>query len=341
VNLLRFALRRLLFAFLVLVFVLTITFVLSHLIPGNILQAWFGNEVKLHPQLAALYTAKYHLDDPIYVQYFYYIAGIVQGNLGYSPTRDFEPVAQVIAQTLPYTLQIVALAFVICALLGVSLGLIAARYYKSPQDRLIKIFYLGGYSSPPYFVGVVILVIFAFYLHILPSGGSYNPLVANAPRAITGFPLLDSLLEGNFQYFDNASQYVILPALALALTTFGIITRVARSSLLEVMQNDYIRTARAKGLRESDVFSRHALPNVGVSLITILSLVMTFLLTGSIFVEIIFSYPGIGPFLKLALQNKDYPGIVGVTLVFAIIIITTNFLADVLYAYVDPRIRLG
>jgi peptide/nickel transport system permease protein len=342
VNLLRFALRMLVFALLVLVAVLTITFVLSHLIPGNVLQAWFGNEVKLFPDKAALYAKKYHLSDPIYVQYFYYVVGILQGNLGYSPSHGFDPVAQVISETLPYTLQIVFFGFILCVVMGLLLGIVSARYYRSPIDKAIRIFYIGGYSSPPYFVGVVILVIFAFYLHVLPSGGVYNPLVANAPSGITGFPLLDSLLEGNTTYFENALAYVVLPSLALAFTTFGIITRVARNALLDVMQADYIRTARAKGLDEGAVFFRHALPNAGISLITISSLVMTFLITGSIFVEIIFSYSsGIGPYLRLALQNQDYPGIVGVTLVFAAIIIATNFVADILYAYVDPQIRVG
>ncbi|HXW37601.1 MAG TPA: ABC transporter permease [Nitrososphaerales archaeon] len=340
-NLLRFALRRLLFAVFVLFGVLTITFVLSHLLGGNVLQAWFGKEYVLHPNLVALYQKTYHLNDPIWVQFVYYFVGILRGNLGFSPSRGFEPVSQVIEQTLPYTLQVVLTAFVVCVVIGLALGIVSARYYKSPVDRFIRVFYIGAYSSPPYFIGVVVLIIFAYYFRILPSGGYYNPAIANQPTVITGLPIVDSLVEGNWAYFASAARYLILPSLALALATFGIITRVARSALLDVMQMDYIRTARAKGLEEGKLFSRHALPNAAVSLITISSLVMTFLITGSIFVEIIFSYPGIGPYLQLALQNEDYPGIIGVTLVFAAIIVTTNFLADVLYAYADPQIRLG
>jgi len=340
-NLLRFVLRRLAFAVFVLFCVLTMTFVLSHLIPGNVVQAWLGKAAEQYPVLAKLYADKYHLNDPVYVQYFYYLAGMLQGNLGVSPSKGFIPVASVIAQTLPLTLQIVLLAFVICIIMGLALGILSARYHNTPVDTLIRVFYLAGYSSPPYFIGVVILVIMSLYLRILPTGGAYNPLIVSPSPVITGFPILDALLQGNFAFFENASLHLILPSLTLALVTFGVITRLARSSLLDVMQMDYIRTARSKGLDEGTVFYRHALPNAAISMITISSLVMTFLLTGSVFVEYLFSYPGIGQYAYTALQGSDYPGIMATVFVFAAIIVITNLVADVLYAYVDPEIRLG
>jgi peptide/nickel transport system permease protein len=339
-NLLRYALRRLVFAVLVLASVLTITFVLSHLIPGNVLQAWLGRSAAQFPNLATAYAQRYHLTDPLYVQYFYYIGNMLQGNLGISPSRGFTPVVQVIGETLPFTLQIVFFAFLMALALGLVLGIISARYYRSPTDRAIRIFYIGGYSSPPYFIAVVLLIVFSFYLGLLPSGGAYDISIPT-PSTITGLPMLDSLLEGNFPFLESSLQHVILPSFALALASFGIITRVARASLLEVMQTDFIRTARAKGLDENAVFYKHALPNAAVSLITISSLVVTFLITGTIFVESIFAYPGIGQYVVIALAGLDYPGVLATTLVFAIVIVTTNFVADVLYAYVDPQIRLG
>jgi len=340
-NLLRFLLRRAGFAVFVLFVVLTITFVLSHLIPGNVLYAWLGREAAQYPAVAAAYSAKYHLNDPIYVQYVYYIVGMLQGNLGVSPSRGFIPVASVIAQTLPLTLQIVLLAFVICVAIGLFLGVLAARYQNTPVDSAIRVFYLASYSSPPYFVGVLILVLTSLYLRILPTGGAYDPLLVSPSPSITGFPILDSLIQGNFAFFENASVHLILPALTLALVSFGVITRVARSSLLDVMKTNYIRTARSKGLEEGSVFYGHALPNAAISLITISSLVMTFLLTGSVFVEYLFSYPGLGHYAFTALQGSDYPGIMATVFVFAAIIIITNLVADVLYAYADPEIRLG
>jgi len=340
-NLLRFLLRRLAFAVFVLFCVLTLTFVLSHLIPGDVIQAWLGKEAAQYPVVAKLYAAKYHLNDPVYVQYVYYLAGMLQGNLGISPSRGFVPVSSVIAQTLPLTLQIVFLAFVICVFLGLGLGILAARYRGTPVDSLIRIFYLAGYSSPPYFIGIVILVVASLYLRILPTGGAYDPLAVSPSPSITGFPIFDALLQGNFSFVENASLHLVLPALTLALVTFGVITRVARSSLLDVMQTDYIRTARAKGLDEGTIFYKHAVPNAAISLITISSLVMTFLLTGSVFVEYLFSYPGMGRYAFTALQGSDYPGIMATVFVFAAIIIITNLVADILYAYADPEIRLG
>ena len=334
-------LRRLAFAIFVLFCVLTLTFVLSHLIPGDVIYAWLGKVAALHPDIAKLYIAKYHLNDPVYVQYIYYIGGMLQGNLGFSPSKNFVPVATVISQTLPLTLQIVFFAFVMCVILGLALGILAARYRNTPVDAAIRVFYLGGYSSPPYFIGVVILVVASLYLRILPTGGAYDPLLVSPSAAITGFPIFDSLISGNFAFFENATIHLILPSLTLALVTFGVITRVARSSLLDVMQMDYIRTARSKGLDESTVFYRHGLPNAAISLITISSLVMTFLLTGSVFVEVLFSYPGMGQYAYYALQGQDYPGIMATVFVFAGIIIVTNLVADILYAYADPEIRLG
>lgn len=338
-NLLRFVLRRLVFSVLVLAAVLTVTFILSHLIPGNIIQAWLGKVAELHPDIAAATAAKYHLSDPIYTQYFYYLVGMSQGNLGYSPSRGFEPVYDVIASTLPLTLQIVFFALIFTIAIGVVLGILAARHYRSPVDGAIRIFYLGAYSSPPYFIAVILLILFSYLLGF-PFGHAADPNLA-VPSAITGIPMLDSLVEGNFAYFGSSLEYVFLPALALSLATFGVITRVARSSLLEVMQTDYIRTARAKGQDESTIFYRHALPNAAVSLITISSLVVTFLVTGTVFVEDIFGYPGMGQYVVGALKGADYPGILATTLVFAVIIVTTNLVADVLYAVADPQIRLG
>jgi ABC-type dipeptide/oligopeptide/nickel transport system permease component len=340
-NLLRFLLRRLAFAAFVLVCVLTLTFILSHLIPGNVIQAWLGKEAALYPNVARAYELRYHLTDPVYVQYFYYLSGMLQGNLGISPSRGFVPVSGVIADTLPLTLQIVLLAFVICVVLGLGLGILAARYQKTPVDTAIRIFYLAGYSSPPFVIGIAILVVTSLYLRILPTGGAYDPLLVSPSPSITGFPIFDSLIQGNFAFFENASMHLILPAITLAVVTFGVITRVARSSLLDVMQMDYIRTARAKGLDEGTVFYRHGLPNAAISLITISSLVMTFLLTGSVFVEYLFSYPGMGHYAFTALQGSDYPGIMATVFVFAAIIIVTNLVADILYAYADPEIRLG
>jgi ABC-type dipeptide/oligopeptide/nickel transport system permease component len=335
-----FILRRLFLAIFVLIGVITITFILSHSLGGNPIVAWLGKSASLHPQLAKAYAIKYHLNDPLYVQYYYYISGLLHGNLGFSPSRGFVPVTTVIAQTLPYTLQIAFFAIVISIVLGVVLGVIASRYHHSPADKSIRAFYLAGISSPSFFIALILLIIFTFEFHILPSGGAADPTIT-PPHPITYIPILDSLLEANWAYFASAIQHVILPSMALALGTFGVVVRILRSSMLDVMRANYVRTARAKGLKERTVFFKHGLRNAMISVVTLSSLIVTWLITGTIFVENIFSYPGMGQYVFTALIAQDYPGILATTIIFAIIIILSNLTADILYVIVDPQIRLG
>lgn len=335
-----FILRRLFLAIFVLIGVITITFILSHSLGGNPIVAWLGKSASLHPQLAKAYAIKYHLTDPLYIQYYYYISGLLQGNLGFSPSRGFVPVTTVIAQTLPYTLQIAFFAIVISIVLGVVLGVIASRYRHSPADKSIRAFYLAGISSPSFFIALVLLIVFTFEFHLLPSGGAADPTIT-PPHNITYIPILDSLIEGDWAYFISAMQHVILPSMALALGTFGVVVRVLRSSMMDVMRANYIRTARAKGLKERTVFFKHGLRNAMISVVTLSSLIVTWLITGTIFVENIFSYPGMGQYVFTALIAQDYPGILATTIIFAVIIILSNLTADILYVIVDPQIRLG
>ena len=340
-NTLHYILRRLLFGIAVLMCVITVTFVLSRSIAGaDIIEAWLGRSAGMHPELAKLYAEKYHLDDPLPVQYYYYVVNLLQGNLGFSPSRGFQPVASVLALTLPLTLQITFFAFLISLALGVLLGVLAAQYHHGKVDGCIRAFYLAGYSSPPFFIALVLLIAFAFRAQVLPTGGAVD-VTLTPPYTLTGIPMLDAALEGNGPYFMSSLVHVILPSVALALVTFGVLTRVLRSSLLDVMHTNYIRTARAKGLDEHTVFFKHALRNAMISVVTISSLMVTWLITGTIFVENIFAYPGMGQYIVSALVAQDYPGILGCTIVFAVIIVITNLIADVLYAVVDPQVRLG
>ncbi len=339
-NLTKYVLRRAAFAVLVLLSVMTITFVLSHSLGGDPLYAWLGKAAGLHPELAQAYAQKYHLRDPVYVQYYYYLVNLAQGNMGYSPSRNFVPVAQVIVETLPYTLQIALFAIVMTLVFGVFFGVVSARYNHTPIDAGIRAFYLTGYASPPFFVALVLLIVFTYLLGVLPSGGAFDPNLTK-PVWITGLPIIDSLIEGNFAYFTSALIHVILPSTALALVTFGIVTRVLRSSLLEIMHTNYIRTARAKGLDENTVFYKHGLRHALIPIVSLSSLIVTWLITGTIFVENVFSYPGMGRYVVQALSGQDYPGILGTTIVFALVIVTANLVADILYAVVDPQVRLG
>jgi len=339
-NPFRYILRRLLFGILVLICVVTMTFILSRSLGGNTVVAWLGKAASMHPELAELYAKKYHLNDPIPVQFYYYVINLLQGNLGFSPSRGFEPVIMIISTTLPFTLQIALTALLISIILGILLGVLSAKYQHKKADTCIRAFYLAGYSSPPFFIALLLLIVFAFKLNLLPTGGAYD-IQLTPPSIITGLPIVDAAIEGNVPYLLSSLTHLILPSMALALVTFGVLTRVLRSSLLEIMHANYIRTARAKGLEENTVFFKHALRNAMISVVTISSLMVTWLITGTIFVENIFAYPGMGQYLVTALTGQDYPGILGVTIVFALIIVVTNLIADVLYAVADPQIRLG
>jgi peptide/nickel transport system permease protein len=338
-DVITYILRRALLAVLVLFSVVSITFVLTRSIGANPVAAWLGKAASLHPELAALYAEKYHLNSPIIVQYYYYVVNLFRGDLGYSPSRGFAPVSQVIGETLPYTAQIVFFAFLISLLLGVILGVLSARYRRTAIDHGIRGFYLAGISSPPFFIALFLLIVFAVQLGILPTGGAVDSAMSRPP-SITSIPMLDSLLRGNVAYLASSVKHVLLPSMALALGVFGIVTRILRSTMLDVMRANYIRTARAKGLDERTVFFKHGLRNAMIPVVTISSLMLTWLLTGTIFVENIFAYPGIGQYVVTALSAQDYPGILGTTFTFALIIVISNLVADILYAVVDPQIRL-
>jgi peptide/nickel transport system permease protein len=335
-----FILRRIGFSVFVIFSVLTITFVLAHSIPGNPVQALLGKQALQHPQLAAQLAAKYHYNQPLYVQYYYYVVNLLHGDMGYSTSRGVVPVLGVIEQTLPYSLQIAFFAFVISVALGIFLGVVASKYAHKRVDHGIRAAYLSGVSSPPFFIALIFLIVFTFYFRILPGGGAVSQGMAT-PHLITGIPMLDSLLEGNWAYFADAFRHVILPSMALAVGAFGVIVRVLRTSMLEVLGSNYIRTARAKGLDERTVFFKHALRNALIPVVTLSSLIVYYMIVGTLFVENIFSYPGIGQFVVSALAGQDYPGILATTLVFATIIVVVNLVADVLYVVVDPQIRLG
>jgi len=330
--------RRLLLATFVLFSVSLITFVISKNISTNPVTAWLGRAAGQYPELAEIYIKKFHLDEPVHIQYWYYLVGLLQGDLGWSPSRN-EPVLTAIARSLPYTLQIVFLAILITLTLGIPLGLLSGRSPNRKPDHAIRAFYLAGISSPPFFVALVLLMVFTYTLRLLPGGGVISPNLV-PPRPLTGFILLDSIFSGSWNTILDVLTRMIMPSLALALGNFGYVTRVLRSSLLDVLQTNYIRTARAKGLDERTVFLKHALRNSLIPVITVVALIFGWLMASTPFVEAIFAYPGIGQYAVTALQSLDYPAILGITLTLTVTIVLANLLADILYAVVNPEIRL-
>jgi len=330
--------KRLFMAIFVFFGVALITFILSNSFSDNPLVAWLGKAAGMHPEIAQAYTERFHLDKPIYVRFFYYIVGVLHGDLGFSWVRHTY-VSEVIMGTLPNTIQIVFFAFLITLVLGIPLGIISSRYYNKPPDYGIRAFYLAGISSPAFFIALLLLMVFSYYFRLLPTGGLISQYILR-PDKITGFIILDSLLQGNWIAFIDTLRHVLMPSLALALGNFGYVVRVLRSSLLEVLQQNYVRTARAKGLDERTVFLKHALRNALMPVVTLASLILSWLMGSTLFVENIFSYPGIGQYLVQAIGHLDYASIIGITLVFTTVIVVANLAADILYTILNPEIQL-
>ena len=247
--------------------------------------------------------------------------------------------SQVIMRVLPNTLQIVFFAFLITLALGIPLGMISSRYHGRYPDYGIRAFYLAGISSPSFFIALLLMLIFSFQLRLLPTSGAIS-LDIPQPAKITGFVILDSLLQGNWVAFLDSLKHVLLPSMALALGNFGYVVRVLRSSLLEVLQENYVRTARAKGLNERTVFIKHALRNAFMPVVTLGSLIFSWIMGSTLFVENIFSYPGIGHYLVEAVGTLDYAAIIGVTLVGTTVIVFGNLIVDLLYSVLNPEIEL-
>jgi peptide/nickel transport system permease protein len=339
-NILLYALRRLGTGVLVLFGVSLITFVLAHSVSANPLVAWFGRGVVENPSLAAYYTKIYHLHDPIYVQYFYYVNGLIHLNLGWAPTAD-EPVATVISQTLPWTAQLIFLSIIFTVLIGVFSGILAARFAGKLPDRVLRFMYLLGMASPAFFIALALIVVFSGIFRLFPTSGAFDITTFVVPRTITGIPMLDALITGDWSGFGMLLWYATLPALAISLGVYGILTRVLRSAIIDLLSSNFIRAARARGVSENKIFFGYAFKNSLVSVITLIAIVVNISLVADLFAEQIFAYPGMGKFAVTAAVEVDYPSILATTLVFATIIVVVNLAADILYAVVDPRIRYG
>jgi peptide/nickel transport system permease protein len=313
-----------------------ITFLISRVIVPDPARTWAG--FRATPAAVAALAARYHLNAPLYVQYFYYMGGLITGHWGVSPTSG-RPVLSQISQYFPATVELAIAAIVITIIVGIPLGVVSALHHNGKYDHGIRFLYLAGFSSPPFFVALVIILVFGYVLNIFPTQGELSSNLA-PPAHITGMYIVDSLLTGNWTDFVNSVWHIVMPATALALTVFGIVTRITRSSMLEVFQKDFVRASYAKGLAQRAVVYRHALRNALIPTTTVLGLLLGALLSGTIVVESIFLWPGIGYFALQSIENLDFPSIMGVTVLFTLSVVIANLLADVLYAVLDPRIKI-
>jgi len=333
---LKFCLKRIVSIIPVLIGVTLLTFLISRVVVPNPARAWAG--LKASESTVEAIAARYHLHDPLYVQYYYYVRGLLVGDWGISPVNG-QPVLDNLSAFFPATLELTIAAIIIAAALGIPLGVYAAVHQDKSIDHAARLFSLGAFCAPPFLMALLMQLLFSYWFRLSPSGGRFSPFIAAPPR-ITGLLILDSILAGNPQALGNALIHIALPALSLALITFGLITRLTRSSMLEVLRQDYVRTARAKGLGENVVVFKHALRNGMTSIVTVLALLFAFMISGAIVIEYIFNWPGIGRYAVRSILELDLPAVMGTTLVFSLVVVLVNLLADMAYAVLDPRIRL-
>lgn len=312
-----------------------ITFVITHIVPADPVAAYLGEHAP--PALVEKVRHEIGLDRPLPVQYVLYITGLLHGNLGVS-IMDTRPVTQDLAQYLPATVELTAAAMLVALLVGVPAGVISALYKDGWPDQVTRVLALGGVSLPIFYTALLLLGLLYSRLGILPGPGQLG-IYTQPPPHITGMVAVDALLSANWAALGDALRHLVLPALVLGYYSSGIITRITRGSLLEVLRQDYVRTARAKGIPESGVVLRHALRNALLPTVTVIGLTFGSLLQGAVLTETIFSWPGIGRYATNSVTSVDVPAVLGVTLVAAIIYSGVNLIVDVLYAYLDPQIR--
>ena len=286
---------------------------------------------------------QYGLRDHVLKQYGRWMGNVLRGDLGYSPSANM-PVAQAMKEYLPATIQLAFVTILLVVLFGVWFGSLSAVHKDKWQDILARLVSVGGFSLPIFVLGLLLLMVFYGKLGWFAPGGYsvQTDLIIHGPsfKMYTGFLLIDSLLNGNLRVFADVLRHLVLPAVTLCVGSFALMVRVMRSSMLEELNKDYIRAARAKGLSERAVVYKHAGKNAIIPVVTLASIQFIRLLGGTVIVETIFDYPGIGRFGVMAAQQLDIAGILGFSLMVAVLFVLGNLLSDILYTAVDPRIRL-
>ncbi len=314
------------------------SFLIAHAVPSdpinaNLPQSALGNE-----EIVAAFREKWGLDKPVVEQYLIYLSNLLRGDLGIS-IKTRRPISEDIQQFLPATIELATTSIVFSLTMGVTFGVVSAVWRNRLIDYVVRIFALVGVSFPVFVLALLGLSI----LHAqfgLAAGPGRLDFTLQDPPTVTGLFTIDSLVAGQWQTFENTIAHLILPSLVLGSYAAGIIARITRSSLLEVLGMEYIRTARSKGLSERFVILRHALSNALIPVVTVIGLSYGTLLSGAVLTESIFAWPGLGRYMFRASTSQDFPAIMGVSMLIAAIYVGVNFVVDILYYFLDPRIRV-
>jgi len=332
----QYLLKRLISLIPVLIGVTMLTFFLSHVIPGDPITLALGPRATEEQRIS--FHEKMGMDKPLIVQYGIYLNKILHKDLGVS-IRTKGAVLEDLLAYFPATIELTIGAMIVCIFFGIYLGIISAVRKDQPIDHAVRIFSLLGVSMPIFWLGFMLLILFYGTFPILPGGGRISPFV-DSPTPITRLYLLDSILTGNWVAFKDSLYHLILPTLTLGFCYIALISRMTRSSMLEVLHQNYIQTAKTKGLSEKAVIRYHALRNSLIPVVTTAGMLFGELMSGTILTEITFSWPGIGLYAQQSIMYLDYNAIMGFVLVVAFIYAIVNLAIDMLYVIIDPRIKL-
>lgn len=337
---LEFILRRLLTSIFVLLGVSIITFFIARVVPNDAAALYIGP--KARPEEIERVRIKLGLDKPLPTQYAIYMSELLQGDLGNSISTK-RPITEEISGRLPATLELLFAGMFLATLIGVPLGVLSAQWQSKLPDIFVRFISIVGVSMPAFFLGLILQIIFFRNLDLLPLAGRLDSDMRflSPVTEITRFIVIDSFLTQNWVAFRDSLLHLILPAFTLAAYPIGLIARMTRAAMLEVLEQDYIRTARAYGIKNNVIIYFYALKNAISPTLTVIGLTFAFALTGTFFVEIIFNWPGLGLFTVRSLTNLDYPAIMGVTLFGAFGYVMINLIVDVLQAWIDPRVSLN
>lgn len=331
-----FILRRIAFMLLTVLGAVTVTFMLATLVPSDPARAALG------PDATELQVANYRrergLDQPVTVQYVRYLGAILQGDFGLSIVSR-TPIVADLARFIPATVELLIPSLLISVVLGFALGVAAAFYRGTWVDQVSRFLSLVGLSMPVFWLGLVLQLVFFRALGWFPAGGRLANVFSPPPN-VTGFYTFDSLIAGRWDLLASSLHHLVLPAFALSTLTLGIVARMTRSSLLDVLSSNYVRTARSKGLRERSVLWKHALRNSLVPIVTVIGLRLGQMFSGAVLTETVFAWPGVGRYAFTALRQLDFPVVMAFTVWATLVYAMVNLIIDLSYTFIDPRVRL-
>ena len=331
----RYIASRLVIAAIMVVLASLVVFLIANTVPGDPVLTQLGDLAASNPVTVAEFRHRWGLDLPLWERYWIFLRGMLHGDFGES-IASRRPVLADIAEYGPATVELASVAFTMSLVVGLPLGVLAAVKRDTWVDNLARFISLVGVSAPTFWLAFIMLAVFYGAFDIAPGPGRLDP-IAFPPDRITGLLLIDTALQGDWETFHDAFAHLVLPAIVLAASTLGLITRTTRAAMLESLSQDYVRVAKAKGLPGREVVTRHALPNAMLPVVTLGGLAYANLLAGAVMTETVFSWPGLGRYTFRSAVALDFPAIMAITTIVAALFVAVNFLVDMSYAVLDPR----